>query len=306
MARTSKAATSGKTLATTAAGNKSIALVDQELANEVANLKNQIGQASGNKIKVEATGDFVLPDGMNLGNEIQVVVVDFVTRNSFYSGPYNPNNPTPPDCYSIGKNLADLAPEADSPAIQGDKCATCPLNQYGSGDNGKSKACKNSRSLAVILVDPEDPDASAALDAPIYTLDLPRTAIKSFDGAVAYIARSLAGPPVKAVLTVSANTCPQPGFSRNRRTRPESSVTTRPSPDGSGRRARHMVTMAPRSRWNCISAVRSTSVSPSPEITRKGSSRSACSASFTLPAVPMGSGSVTYVSRIPNSDPEPK
>lgn len=204
MARTSKAVTSSKTLATTAAGNKSLALVDQELANEVANLKNQIGQASGNKIKVEATGDFVLPDGMNLGNEIQVVVVDFVTRNSFYSGPYNPNNPTPPDCYSIGKNLADLAPEADSPAIQADKCTTCPLNQFGSGNNGKSKACKNSRSLAVVLVDPEDPEASAALDAPIYTLDLPPTAIKSFDGAVAYVARSLAGPPVKAVLTVSA------------------------------------------------------------------------------------------------------
>src|SRR5690606_7800864 len=58
--------------------------------------------------------------------------------------------------------------------------------------------------LAVALVDPDDPGAAAEPDAPLYTLELPPTAIKSFDGAVSAIARSLSGPPVKAVLTVRA------------------------------------------------------------------------------------------------------
>lgn len=196
MARTKKAV--AKTAGT------SIATIDQELAAEVASLKNQIGQPSGNKIKVEASGDFILPTGENLGDEISVVVVDFVTRHTFYSGPYNPSNLAPPDCYAIGRDLSTLAPEEDSPAIQHDDCATCPLNQFGSGANGKSKACKNSRVLAVVLVDPEDPSAAALPEAPIYTLELPPTAIKSFDGAVQGVARALSGPPVKAVLTVRA------------------------------------------------------------------------------------------------------
>lgn len=202
MARTA-APKAGKSLAK-AAGNTSLALVDNELANEVANLKQQIGQSSSNKIKVTPQGQFLLPDGMDMGDEIQVVVIDFVTRHTFYSGPYNPNNLAPPDCYAIGKTIADLAPENDSPAIQSEKCATCPLNQFGSGANGTSKACKNARSLAVVLVDPENPGLAAEPDAPIYTLDLPPTAIKSFDGAVNHVARTLQGPPLKAVLTVTA------------------------------------------------------------------------------------------------------
>jgi len=185
-----------------AASGTSLALVDDELAKEVASLKNAISQPSGNRIKVESSGDFVLPDGMNLGNEIQVVVIDFVSRNTFYSAPYNSQNPAPPDCYAIGKDLGALAPEQDSPAIQADKCATCPLNQFGSGNNGKSKACKNTRELAVRIVDSENPEYDPS--APIYTLSLPPTAIRSFDGAVATVARSLAGPPLKAILTVTA------------------------------------------------------------------------------------------------------
>lgn len=199
MARSSKAVSTDVKSAT----GTSLANIDAQLANEVAELRNQLGQSSGNKIKVEPTGDFVLPDGMNLGNEIQVVVVDFATHHDFYAGPFNKDNPEPPICYARGKDLTTLAPEADSPEIQADKCASCPMNQFGSGQNGKSKACKNSRALAVLVVDPENPDAHNAPEAPIYSLILPPTSIKSFDGMAAGIGRSI-GPPIKAVITVTA------------------------------------------------------------------------------------------------------
>lgn len=191
-----------KAIAPRASGGTSIALIDQELSSEVANIKSMIGQSAGNRLALEATGDFVLPDGMNLGNEIQVIVVDFVSRNNFYSVAFNRDNPAPPDCYAIGKVIADMAPESDSPSPQHANCRTCPLNQFGSGDNGRSKACQNRRLLAVLVVDPENPDAHNAPDAPIYVLDLSPSNIKSFDGAVAHVARSLAGPPIKAILTV--------------------------------------------------------------------------------------------------------
>lgn len=191
-----------KKKAITKAAGTSIATIDQELSNEVALIKDMVGQASGNRLKLEATGDFLLPDGGNLGNEIQVVVLDFVSRNNFYLTQYNADNPSPPDCYAIGKVINDMAPEGDSPAKQNDICRTCPMNQFGSAPNGRGKACQNRRLVAVLVVDPENPDAHNEPDAPIYTLDLSPTNIKSFDGAVSLVARSLAGPPIKAVLTV--------------------------------------------------------------------------------------------------------
>ena len=184
--------------------NTSIALVDDQLSQEVANLKQQIGQPSGNKIKVETNGDFVLPDGRNLGNEIQISIINFVARNFFYATPYNPNNITPPDCYAVGTVNHDLlVPEDDSPDQQADKCGTCPLNKFGSGNNGVGKACTNRYWLAVLIVDPDDPDAHNAVDAPIYVLDLPPTAIKQFEGAIRHTA-TMMGHWSKALYTVSA------------------------------------------------------------------------------------------------------
>ena len=199
-------AKTGKALAQRVTGT-ALANIDAELANEVTDLKNQIGQASGNKIKLEPTGDYLLPSGENLGNEIQIVVIDFVSKNQWYPGAYNPNAIVPPDCYAIGKAIGAMAPEDDSPNKQGGHsgdCATCPLNQFGSGAVGQSKACKNSRLAVVVVVDPDNPDACAEADAPLYTIEFAPTSIKAFDGHVSSVARSLNGPPIKAIVTLSA------------------------------------------------------------------------------------------------------
>lgn len=190
-----------KSLAT-AAGGTSLATIDQELNQEVASLKQQIGQPGGRAIKIKNTG-FISPEGMDLGNEIQIVVLDFLSKNLFYDRPYDPQNPSPPACFAQGRVIADMAPDPESPAIQADKCAVCPLNAFGSGNNGKSKACKNTRELAVLLIDPENPDSIDDPATPIYTLSVPPTGLRAFDGAVASIARSLAGPPIKAILTAT-------------------------------------------------------------------------------------------------------
>lgn len=196
-------ARSSKAVATATSRSKSIANLDQELANEVAALKNQIGQPSGNKITINASGTFTLPEGTDIGDEFQCVVIDFISRNQFYDMPYNRDVQTAPACYAIGRNITELAPEGDSPSPQADNCATCPLNQFGSGANGKSKACSNRRLLAVLVVDPDNPDNINDPAAPIYMLDLSPSNIRSFDGMVSYIARALNKPPVGAIVTVS-------------------------------------------------------------------------------------------------------
>ena len=108
------------------------------------------------------------------------------------------------------------------------------------------------------------------------------------------------------VLTVSVNTWPHVGFSRNRSIRPSSPATTRPNSSGSGTRLSTTVTSASVLRWASMTAVRSMSVSASPLITTKVSSRSRDSAFFTLPAVPSGVSSVAYVRLMPRSWPSPK
>jgi hypothetical protein len=189
--------------AETASPGTGIALIDSQLSAEAAMLKSQLGAPGGNKIKIEPSGNIKLPDGTDAGNEIQFVVVDFMSANRFYSGVYNSQNPAPPDCYAIGRVLADMAPEDDSPQKQHDgNCAGCPMNAFGSGPNG-AKACKNTRELAVLLIDPDNPDAHNAPDAPLYSLSVPPTSLRSFDSAASMVGRTL-GSLIKAVITMTA------------------------------------------------------------------------------------------------------
>lgn len=189
-------------LAKAAPTGTSLATIDAELDAQVANIQQMVGSSSSQRLSVGATGDFMVGD-QNYGSEVQVIVLDWRSRNNFYIDPYNKDNPTPPDCYAIGSVIEDMAPEGDSPALQSDKCSTCPMNQWGSAPNGKGKACQNRRHIAVLLVDPENEDAHNAPDAPIYLLDLSPTNLKFFDGAVKGIARTM-GHPVKAIFTLTA------------------------------------------------------------------------------------------------------
>lgn len=196
MARASKAVATRKT-------NTEIALIDDQLSSEAALLKQQISAPSGNKIRIEPKGAFVLPEGLELGPEIQVAVVDFMNRNLFYSRPYNPNEIVPPDCYAIGRVINDLKPEDDAPDRQNDKCVSCPMNQFGSASNGKGKACQNRYWVAVLLIDPDNPDAHNDPAAPVYLLDLSPTNRRSFEGAIGHATKML-GHWAKATYTVTA------------------------------------------------------------------------------------------------------
>lgn len=80
-------------------------------------------------------------------NAIIINALPKVSRQ-FYALSYDPDAaPTLPDCWS---NLGDV-PDAKASNPQGSSCATCPQNIEGSGANGKGRACRFNRRIAVVL-----------------------------------------------------------------------------------------------------------------------------------------------------------
>ena len=160
---------------TSVATNDLQAQIAARIAAEIDKQKEKVGNASGNKIKVGKKG-FELPDG-NTRNEIEVVIVDFVSVNSYFDRPYDPDTPAPPACFSISIVPKGMLPSENSPATQCDNCDQCPQNQFGSALVGKGKACKNNRRLAVM---PENADDKTEP----WLLDVAPTSIKSFDSLI--------------------------------------------------------------------------------------------------------------------------
>jgi hypothetical protein len=173
--------------------NGSIVSIKDAIAAQIAAMGDRIAPPGGNKIKL-AAGSMTLPDGTKTPGPLQLVIVDFVSRNMFYEGPYDQNNISPPACFAIGTNPLKLVPSKNAPLPQAKSCAECPMNQFGS--SGKGKACKNERSLAVL-----PPDADA--DTPLWVLNVSPTGLKGFDSYVANLARSLQTIPADVITTVS-------------------------------------------------------------------------------------------------------
>lgn len=175
-----------------------LATLDEELAQQAAEIQRQVGQPESKKIAPDRNGNFIAAGGINLGSEIQIAVVDFCSANDFYVDPYDANNPKPPVCFARGYDLADMIPEDVSPEKQSKDCAGCPHNQFGSRGNGK--ACKNTRLVACVLANElDDPD----MEPDLHLLSVPPTALKSFDAAMLQASRMFNATRLKVLLTVS-------------------------------------------------------------------------------------------------------
>lgn len=174
----------------------SVVSIQEALKAQAAAMAERTAPPSGSSIQITQDKKFKLPDGTTTAGPLQLVIVDFVARNEFYEGAFDPNNISPPACFAIGQNPLKLVPSANSPVSQSPDCTSCTMNQFGSAGNGK--ACKNTRMLAVL-----PPDADA--DTPLWTLKVSPTALKSFDGFVQSVARTFQMPPVAVVATVSFN-----------------------------------------------------------------------------------------------------
>jgi hypothetical protein len=171
---------------------------EEQLAAESHDIAKRIAAPTGDRIRFNGAVSFITPDEME-GDELEVVILDFASTNLFYDSAYDRDNPQPPACFAIGEEPSLLAPSKNSPDIQAESCSVCPNNQFGSASNGKGKACKNTRLIAVMPV--------AALEseeeAPIWTMSIPPTSIKSFDSYVHSLAVRHSKAPVSVVTSIT-------------------------------------------------------------------------------------------------------
>ncbi len=167
--------------------------IQEQMKAQLLAQAGKTAPASGNAIRVTQDKHFMLPDGTKTPGPLQLVILDFVSKNAFYEGAFDAKNIKPPTCFSIGADIKGMVPSKNAPVSQAPDCASCPNNQFGS--DGDGKACKNCRILAVL---PPDADENT----PIWTLTTSPTANKGFDGFVTSVARVFQTIPLGVVATV--------------------------------------------------------------------------------------------------------
>lgn len=136
----------------------------------------RVKAGSGNYIGIR--GKEFAYQGADLGEELDVVILDFVYTNEYYDVPFDQENPSPPACFAINKGEDELVPDEACPDKQAEDCASCDLNQWGSAERGKGKACGNRRRIAVVSVADLDKDIK---DIEVAFIRVPPTSGKNFD-----------------------------------------------------------------------------------------------------------------------------
>lgn len=188
----------GTAVAVKKATSVSVANIREALQQQALANASRIEPGGGKNIRIGQDKSFSLPDGTKTREDLQLVVVDFVSRNEYYDRPYSKDDVSPPACFAIHENPKMLVPSDNAPDKQADSCAECPMNVFGSSPTGGGKACSNTRLLAVL-----PPDATE--DTELWILKVSPTAIREFDGFVAGVNRTFGLPPIGVVVTVGFN-----------------------------------------------------------------------------------------------------
>lgn len=121
-------ATTKKTTSTAVAvkKNTSTAVVNiQEMLRKQAEANAaRVEPGSGKSIRIGQDKSFTLPDGTKTRESLQLVVVDFVSRNEYYEGAYNKDDITPRTASPSTRNPSSWCPATTAPTSS---ATTAPL-----------------------------------------------------------------------------------------------------------------------------------------------------------------------------------
>lgn len=165
------------------------------LQEELKSLANQVQKPSGFNIKT-ANKMFTMPDGSTNEGPLECIILDWRNVNSYYPNVYNSKAPENPKCYAINKDINMMIPGDDVPEPISEDCATCKYNEFGSGANGRGKACKNSVRLAIV-----PPDAKK--DTQPWILTVAPTSLTDWSNYVNTLASTAGVLPLQVITAIA-------------------------------------------------------------------------------------------------------
>lgn len=155
--------------------NTAVAAPVGRIAQQIARQKADFQSGLENNVKI-TNGKFYLGEE-DLGDTLEVVILDYTFEKRWFEHTYDPDNPSSPECFAIGYEEGELRPHENSLKPQSEDCHNCEFAQWGSG-SGKGKACQDRIRLALI------PDDEATIqkigDSEVFGMNLPSTSIKNF------------------------------------------------------------------------------------------------------------------------------
>ena len=142
--------------------NEIITAMTEELGEDAVIPYDRIKIPSGGSTAFEIPSEN--PDNPDIAKDIEGIIVYAQNINAYWQDAYDGAN-NPPNCSSAdGKT----GMEFESGEVH--NCKSCPFNEFGSGKNGKGKACKNMKRLYILRTGSPLP----------IILTLPPTSIKAY------------------------------------------------------------------------------------------------------------------------------
>lgn len=169
--------------------------LQEEMKAELDTLKETVSKPSGFSISTR-NKMFTTPDGESSPGPLECIILDWRNANLYYPKVYNANAPESPDCFAIGKMIKEMVPSSNCEEPQSSSCENCTLNEFGSGANGRGKACKNTVRLAVV-------PANATPDTQPWVLKLSPTSLTEWSNYTLKLQNKYGLLPIQVVTEVS-------------------------------------------------------------------------------------------------------
>jgi hypothetical protein len=194
--------------------SRAVANWDEELAKQAeAAAKVEASTSTGNFFSTKG-GILTWNDSPIKGNEMVAIVLDSILENVYYGSDYDPDEPKGPKCFAFGRDESEMVPHEntiETGTNQSDACKGCDMNEFGTADKGKGKACRNIRRLGLISAgninkagdfEPEE-DEDAYRASEIGFMKLPVTSVKAYAAYVKTLATTLKRPPLGVFTKIS-------------------------------------------------------------------------------------------------------
>jgi hypothetical protein len=203
--------------------SKAVANWDEQLAKEAEAAAAMEANVGGGQFFSVRGGILTWNDAPLPNNEMAVIIVDGIMENIYYEEEYDPDNPAPPTCFAFGRDEKTMEPHLivkEAGQAVSDLCATCEMNEWGTADKGRGKACRNTRRLAMIPAGTLTADGKLDLfdqiehfeSTPLAYMKLSVTSVKGYANFVKQVAQTLRRPPYGIITKVKVVPDPKNQF----------------------------------------------------------------------------------------------